>query len=868
VQPNGRESLPAARFLRTAGEFVLFALATLSAWPFGGADYFWEYVLSAVVALLATLWAAHAVVTRRFRFKPDLVSGCLAGLVLLSVVQFIPLPVEVVRVVSPTRVAWHTDFVPERLETLPGEPDAGSRPAAIPLSVDPFATRTFAAQVLGVFVVYATARNWLASKAAFRRLAWAVLANGVLLAAFALGQFFSSKDDRIYWTIAIGTRPYGPFVCRNHYPDFLALCIGLAIGLLLSATTQEKGAKKPEVVDQSAWDKILDLLTSPVQLFEQPVAVAASLAVGLMAISIPFSLSRGGLAALAGGVVLTWILGRWRSRSGGGAVGWGLTLATAMAAGLLIWFGADPIQKRFANTLTDPTAEDRPAAWAAGLKQLPGFWAVGAGNGAYRRVEPLGRVDEQPIGVYDHAHNEYVEAAVEGGVIRLGLTLLMVIGVLTQIGIAYLANRERSGSGLLLGAWFGLAVLALHAVTDFAIHVPAVAVLAATAAGFAVAVGTDPEFQAVRRRVRKRSSSNEPAPPLPAEPQPQPNPTDAGYPLGRLAFAVLFPVVGALVTLDARARSRGDDLRVSAERVAATAAEDRFDRRIRFIEQQTRVSPGDPSAWFGLAQAHLDAAHADRSDGPLPPTAIAEHVLPALRALRTSRHLCPLIAPVHARFGVNATHFQQGDPPRVYLERAKRLLPTDPDIWVACGREALKGGDSTTAQVEWRRALELSPKVLPAVLRSAAGVSPQTLRDRVLPDDPVVMVAAANALFPDRKTQTTDRRLFLERAADPLPQTKWKIEQLNAVAVACEELNRPAGAREVFAAALCDNPNDLAVRSAAARWFERMELYDDAIPHLEWLAGRPGPDKTIDDRLDAARHGAKLKRAIEAEVQR
>src|SRR5436853_95849 len=81
-----------------AGEAVLLALALLSPWPFGSVEPPYELALSAGVLLLAALWAAHAALTGRFRFRPDVVSVCLGGLALWSAVQLVPLPEAVVGV--------------------------------------------------------------------------------------------------------------------------------------------------------------------------------------------------------------------------------------------------------------------------------------------------------------------------------------------------------------------------------------------------------------------------------------------------------------------------------------------------------------------------------------------------------------------------------------------------------------------------------------------------------------------------------------------------------------------------------------------------------------------------------------------------
>ncbi len=836
-----RDRTPAARYLRAGGEAVLLVLATLAVWPFAAADPVWEAATGGFVALLAGLWAAHAAVTRRARFKPDLVSGCLAGLVLLALVQLVPLPLGLVKVISPARAEWHTAFIPTQLEHLPDEPAADARPEFVPLSADPFATRTFAARVLAVFVVYAAARNWLVSKEAFRRLAWAGLVNGVAVAVYALGQSASGGAKTVFGTIDV-RGAYGPFVCRNHYPDYIALCAGLAAGLLVAPPAENK----PEVdagPPGGFWSQVFDAVTAPLQLFERPAAVAVALAVGLMLVSVPFSLSRGGMAAVAGAGVAAVLLARWKA-AGGGAVGWTGVLSAAVAAAVLLWAGTGPIQKRFASTLSGQ-ADDRVPLWSAAARSLPGVWPLGAGAGAFQRVEPLGRTDQSPTLLYAHAHNEFLEAIVEGGVIRLALTVLLVGGVLVIVARGYRKLRARSSGGLLLGAWFGLAALALHAGVDFAIHMPAVAVLAAAVAGYAVAVSSDPEFTPVKRRI----SRDDPPPP------PTEKPT-GGWPI---AFVALLAVVAGMVALDARARSRADWLRLDADRARRSDAPDRFDRAVAYQQQRTRVTPGDPLAWLDLARAHLDAASPSRSADERFPEAVAQaHVRPALRALRTARELCPLVPEVHARLALYARNFAAADPPRVYAERAKRLLPSDPVIRYACGLEAAREHDWAAAAADWKRAVELSPNTLPAILTAAREFPPDRLREQLLPDDPLVMVNAADALFPDRKAFSADRRPFLLQALAAADRPDLTDKQAVAVGRAGDELDHSDPVTRMWNAQVLARPNDLAVRKAAAEWYEKQELYDRLVPELQWLRENAPSERGVPDRLRAAEHGKRL----------
>ena len=69
---------------------------------------------------------------------------------------------------------------------------------------------------------------------------------------------------------------------------------------------------------------------------------------------------------------------------------------------------------------------------------------TGTGSGTFVWVEPTVRTGGNAEVYYENAHNEYLEALVEGGVIRLGLTLLLAAGTLVAVGRGFLRRRDRS----------------------------------------------------------------------------------------------------------------------------------------------------------------------------------------------------------------------------------------------------------------------------------------------------------------------------------------------------------------------------------------------------------------------------------------
>ena len=140
-------------------------------------------------------------------------------------------------------------------------------------------------------------------------------------------------------------------------------------------------------------------------------------------------------------------------------------------------------------------------------------------------------------------------------------------------------------------------------------------------------------------------------------------------------------------------------------------------------------------------------------------------------------------------------------------------------------------------------------------------LSADEVRAKLLPDDPAVLLVAADMLFPDRVAQAAERRPFLE-AAVRADRPDLPVDRLMIVADALSELGRPDEAAAVWRRAVDAEPDRREVRDRYAGWLEREERYEEAVEQLEWLRQEQPRSELFRDRLDAARHGLKLRQEI------
>jgi tetratricopeptide (TPR) repeat protein len=130
----------------------------------------------------------------------------------------------------------------------------------------------------------------------------------------------------------------------------------------------------------------------------------------------------------------------------------------------------------------------------------------------------------------------------------------------------------------------------------------------------------------------------------------------------------------------------------------------------------------------------------------------------------------------HVRLATIRAYLQQADPPGAYLDRAKYLVRSDPDLWYFCGQREFFDEQLDQAWQSWRKSLELSDSHLSKIVAlSAVHLSAQELMDRVLPANPRLLFRAASQLYPDAAA-SAERRPFLDRAlallkSRPVPLT-------------------------------------------------------------------------------------------------
>jgi O-antigen ligase len=423
--------------------------------PFGGVPPWATAGLQilAFVALVLAAWALDGPCSRR----AWLPAAALAGIALLGVLQSLPWPDALVRLLSPGHHAvW------SQAAELPGAASSGGSRLTFAPAASRAAALTWAASAAALLAAAAIGR-----RREWRRWLLAAVVTGALFQIlFGAQQWFARAGT--LWGVDIPNSPrlHGTFVNPNHLALYLEMVLPLAFawGWWAARRARTEGHVERKV-----------LLLAP------PVLLWLTLFIGLA-----FTGSRGGLLGAVTGVAvqalaLAAVRRRWRTALLGlGAVATGL--AVVAAVGLREGLG-----RILATSLDDVSWGFRLREYEAVLDLWRQFPVLGTGLATFRDAFP--RVQAADLqGTWWHAHSDLLELLATTGLVGL---ILLVVGLapIPRRLFRVLAGRGRSENRAAALALLGvLAAVVVHEMIDFGLTMPANALTLAVLVGAGLAL--------------------------------------------------------------------------------------------------------------------------------------------------------------------------------------------------------------------------------------------------------------------------------------------------------------------------------------------------------------------------------------------
>jgi O-antigen ligase len=395
------------------------------------ADRFTAALAFAAIALALFLFA------RRANLAPR-VSGWIRWPALLlpayGVLQLVPLPLGVLRLLSPARA--------EQVVAL--GPAAGGMGFA-PLSVMPSATLRVAVTMGACLLIFLVVRE-LAWRKPERQwaLAFPLVIIGALEAALGLVQYFSAWPDGI---------ARGTYVNRNHFAGLLEMALPFAV--LYAVAVLERS--------RSRWHSPL----GPVLKAGPFLALA-----GLILAGIIYSFSRMGYVAT---LVSLFVMGAapLGARLSTGKRWIAIGSIAVLVVGVFALLPPYRLIMRFAQLTTTDTlsSEGRIELWGETLPLIGAYPAFGCGLGGFESAFRKFKVS-RPLFRDDYAHNDYMQYLAELGTVGFLIAALLLAGLFIKAARAA-ARAEPETRWLGLACTGAMTAILLHSLADFNLYIPA-----------------------------------------------------------------------------------------------------------------------------------------------------------------------------------------------------------------------------------------------------------------------------------------------------------------------------------------------------------------------------------------------------------
>lgn len=867
------------RWLSLVLEGWCYLLLVAAPWFFGGVEITYSIGLYLGISIMLLLAIAESWRSpRSYKFSGTLV--LLALLFLFSCLQIIPLSKSTLAWLSPNTNQAYSQFLPQEQE-LPSDETAAEKSPLVgsTLSFYPGATRIRLLELLAIFALFAVFRYCLATPEVLTRMAWVLVSNCAALAVFAIFQKLNSPENQIYWRTEFtfqGALAFGPFINRNHFSSYVIFGLCMGMGLFLSLILRDNQPYRSQLNSGEQGYSGTGILVLWSNVLQHPTAVWLVIPLGVIAAAIVVSLSRSGMLAMAIGLgTLLLLLARFFPKRG--LLSLSLVILV-MGAGLLAWLGVKETINRF--TQSDVQKDLRWVLFQSSFEIIRQYPLFGTGLGTFVHMEPRYRPTTSPQNASTmHAHNEYLEALVEGGIVRLTLTLLIIALVLRAGWKGVQLNREASWMPILLGAWAAFLALCVQSIVEFGIHVPAVALVTISVMGLLTGLADKHKSKA---------------------PQSKPNwmvLLVGSMIAATLSIAIALPAWNwyrsESLRLDAIDRVKkasnlrevertldmlGESIRLQPQfqrsrldwiRASLQLLENRQRMQIEFLEFTDKAAfislylglmpstPGEAfSGWSSVsASRNWIKGRAFTLDERYGKSLFAE----VQRQLIVTRNLCPLVAAPHldiarmvASKNLDYSNFKRAEKKSLYLDRAKQLLPNNTDTWFQAGLQEWLDEQKVLAYASFRRSLELDPQNLLPILdiisnpnellqtqNAAPPLDPKLVRENLLLPQPNVLITAAMRLFPKRD-QLPLRKPWLDEAEKLLSAdtVNKSPEKSHLEGLLQWGLNKPETGQHYLKDAIKRKPNELAWYVDLARLYVEMNKLEEAKAELRSALSR------------------------------
>ncbi|KKO47057.1 O-antigen polymerase [Arsukibacterium ikkense] len=333
-------------------------------------------------------------------------------------------------------------------------------------SADPYQSLMLAQRSLFLLLFIWLLCQYISTVAQMQTLVLALVISGCLQATYGSMINLAGLELSPVFAVAEAERARGSFGYQNHFANYLALCLSLAIGWIVSELATDKQPGNTRARLRAALATMLS------------TKLILRLAVIVMIIGLILSRSRMGNSAFFIALAVTALLAIFYYKNPPRLLK-PLVISIFVLDLVIVgaMFGVEKVQQRLLETSF--SSESRDEVVRDSLPLLQQHWLTGTGAGSFYTVFPAHQRSLY-TGFYDHAHNDYLQFAIELGI---PMTLLLGAWQLYALWLCLQTMRRRNTrfyKGIAFGSMMANLHMLLHNTVDFNLQAPANALLFVT----------------------------------------------------------------------------------------------------------------------------------------------------------------------------------------------------------------------------------------------------------------------------------------------------------------------------------------------------------------------------------------------------
>jgi putative inorganic carbon (HCO3(-)) transporter len=285
-----------------------------------------------------------------------------------------------------------------------------------------------------------------------------ILIVGSLQGLYGILEILLGSKFSLIFNLPIAEIATGSFVYKNHFANFIMLCLSAGTGLIIASLNNNQS--------MSSRDWFRAIVTS---LLGNKILVRICLAI--MVIALVMSRSRMGNAAFFAALTLVSIYALFvdKNRSKGLSI---LVISMIIIDLLIVssWFGLDKVQDRLAATSLSKETRDEVVIDASVI--IADYPIMGSGGGSFYSVFPSYKKADV-FAFYDQAHNDYLQTLVEYGFVSFSCLVAIVLLCFFTAAVVIKKRNNAMYKGAAFASLMAIIGMLIHMSVDFPLQAPA-----------------------------------------------------------------------------------------------------------------------------------------------------------------------------------------------------------------------------------------------------------------------------------------------------------------------------------------------------------------------------------------------------------